>query len=40
MSPQRAMLKKFRVPAFLRNDRIQTFSVYAPRASRLDKGLE
>ena len=40
MSPQRAMLKKFRVPAFLRNDRIQTFSVYAPRASHLDKGLE
>ena len=37
MSPQRAMLKKIRVPAFLRIDRIQRFSVYATRAFDLIK---
>ena len=40
MSSERAMLKKIRVLAFLRNDRIQTFSIFARRASYLDKGLE
>ena len=37
MSPQRAMLKKIRVPAFLRIDRIQRFSVYATTAFDLIK---